>query len=156
MNTEENKTNEICKQIEMSIRNGCENPRRRFGSIAAKIVRDAIWGNKIGMICEECLQPSRDNGRYCCEEHRHYYKRIINQFYFKPRPWYENDRSACGHEGNSSIDHIVPIANGGLEFDRDNLQWMCLRCNISKSGGERYEKMRKNDKLNNFMKEKSQ
>jgi 5-methylcytosine-specific restriction endonuclease McrA len=31
-----------------------------------------------------------------------------------------------------SKDHIVPVTKGGLEFDRENIQWMCLHCNIKK------------------------
>ena len=31
-------------------------------------------------------------------------------------------------------DHIVPIALGGLEFDLDNIQTLCIECNKKKTG----------------------
>jgi HNH endonuclease len=29
-----------------------------------------------------------------------------------------------------SVDHIHPISKGGLEFDRHNVRFLCLRCNV--------------------------
>lgn len=37
----------------------------------------------------------------------------------------------CGTSDNLSIDHIIPVANGG-ENDLSNLQTLCKRCNSSK------------------------
>ena len=55
----------------------------------------------------------------------------MRRFYFGAKPY-------RGRGKGDSIDHILPIANGGLEFDRDNVQWMDLKENIRKSGGKRY------------------
>ena len=41
-----------------------------------------------------------------------------------------------------SKDHILPITRGGLEFDRENIQWMCLPCNIEKSDRTQQEAMK--------------
>jgi hypothetical protein len=57
------------------------------------------------------------------------------RFYGSQHPW--EDRS-----GNS-IDHIKPISMGGLEFDRDNLQWMDLAENIRKGGINRVKAQQK-------------
>lgn len=32
----------------------------------------------------------------------------------------------------ASVDHVKPISRGGLEFDRSNLRFLCLRCNIKR------------------------
>jgi 5-methylcytosine-specific restriction endonuclease McrA len=48
--------------------------------------------------------------------------------------WYEKVR--CPGDGvvedaiRMSVDHIKPIAKGGLELDRTNLRFLCLRCNL--------------------------
>ena len=47
--------NEVCKQIEMAIRTHSENPKRRFGSIRAELIREAMIKYRIGLVCESCL-----------------------------------------------------------------------------------------------------
>jgi hypothetical protein len=134
----ERETNEIVKQIEIAIRTkkkGWNN--RRFNSLQAEFIRQIIWKHKIGkIVCKKCLTRTRDKkkelwshprAKYCCVEHKGYYQRITYKFYFKQEPWKRGD--------GDSIDHILPIVDGGLEFDRDNLQWMDLKENIRKSGG---------------------
>ena len=143
--------NEIVKQIETSIRTSLDPSgewnNKRFGSIQASFVRATILVHDIGMVCRKCLKPeipgSRSRGKYCCPGHRKYYQQIVDAFYFKPTPWNRPN-------GEDSIDHINPIANGGLEFDRDNLQWMDLIENIRKSGGRRYSRRQGIKKLSAF------
>ena len=141
----EQKLNGIVIQIEYALRktNGkwCY---WRFNSIKAETVRQIILENRIGLVCEKCLKPRRV-GRYCCKEHRQYYNQIVQAFYFKPKPIEE--RFGCEHNSMETIDHILPIANGGLEFDRTNLQYMCLLCNLRKSGGKRYADKKAQTKL---------
>lgn len=44
----------------------------------------------------------------------------------------EHDVDSQGNQVKLQLDHIVPIANGGLTRV-DNLQWLCRDCNLSKS-----------------------
>lgn len=118
---------------------------------------------KIGLQCEKCL--NKGMGRYCSNEHSIYYRPITDSLFGNPYPWgyymtdspnlrekegcqegeHNSSEVACPDCGvkkqwiEMSIDHIIPIASGGLEFDRNNLQWMCLSCNCRKSGGKKAE-----------------
>ena len=121
----EHELNELVKQIETICRTTKSGWNySRFGSIQSSFIREIIWKYKIGFICKYCLVDFR--GRYCCPEHSIYYRTINGCMYGSQRPW-------VAGEGNS-IDHIKPISMGGLEFDRDNLQWMDLAENIRKGG----------------------
>ena len=143
MNKEE--LNRIVIQIETSLRKTKGKwSYRRFGSIKAEVIRQIILEERIGSVCEKCLKPRRE-GKYCCKEHRQHYNQIVQAFYFKPKP--TEERFGCEHNSMESIDHILPIANGGLEFDRTNLQYMCLLCNLRKSGGKRYTDKKAQTKL---------
>ena len=125
----EHELNELVKQIETIYRttkSGWNNSR--LGSIPAADVRKIIWKHKIGFICRYCLVDFR--GRYCCPAHSKYYRTINMEFYGRQSPW-------TGIGEGDSIDHITPISIGGLEFDRDNLQWMDLAENIRKGGANR-------------------
>jgi hypothetical protein len=120
--------NELVKQIETIYRttkSGWNNSR--LGSIPASEVRKIIWKHKIGFVCKYCLADFR--GRYCCPAHSEYYRAVNMKFYGRQYPW--------GETHGSSVDHIKPISMGGLEFDRDNLQWMDLAENIRKGGANR-------------------
>jgi 5-methylcytosine-specific restriction endonuclease McrA len=35
----------------------------------------------------------------------------------------------CGATENLSLDHIIPVSNGGHRTDRSNLQILCVPCN---------------------------
>ena len=41
----------------------------------------------------------------------------------------------CGQDANE-VDHIVPLVNGGLPYDLDNLTACCRACNVAKSAKE--------------------
>src|ERR1700733_1592949 len=137
--------NAICKQIEIAYRNQSNRWNVRLRTIRAETVRAVMLKNQLGIQCAECLK-SRISARYCRAEHRAYYQQITNHFYFPQKPiedtGHRNHGSStkrgkvCPHCKKEieelSIDHIVPITKGGLEFDRENLQWMCLSCNIRK------------------------
>ncbi len=43
--------------------------------------------------------------------------------------------AACGRRANE-VDHVVRIADGGAEFDRDNLQPLCHDCHARKTADE--------------------
>jgi 5-methylcytosine-specific restriction endonuclease McrA len=138
--------NALCKEIEIAYRNQSKRWNVRLRIIRAEEVRETILKNQIGVQCAECLK-SRISARYCCSEHRVYYQHITNHFYFPQKPIDDTDPRKYGGSVKRgkvcpnckkeieelSIDHIVPITRGGLEFDRENLQWMCLTCNIRKS-----------------------
>ena len=119
----EHQLNELVKQIETVYRTEKGWNNQRLGSIPAAEIRKLIWKHKLGFVCRYCLVDFR--GRYCCPEHSKYYRAINWEFYGRQYPW--------AGEGES-IDHIKPISMGGLEFDKDNLQWMSLAENIRKGG----------------------
>lgn len=59
----------------------------------------------------------------------------------------------CGFRGDSSQligDHIIPIALGGEEFDLDNVQTLCIRCDKVKTRGDlkKIAEVRRNDRNN--------
>ena len=134
--------NELCKQVEIAFRDDKDRHNVRLGSITAKDVFETMVGHGLGIICPRCIERKmrggiyRNAGKYCSYEHSTYYRRIMLQFYGCPQPL-SGSLSACPscfrpiHD--FSKDHIVPVTKGGLEFDRENIQWMCLTCNIKKS-----------------------
>lgn len=42
----------------------------------------------------------------------------------------------CGKRGRLEVDHIVPVARGGLPYDLDNLQTLCRPCHFAKTAKE--------------------
>ena len=40
----------------------------------------------------------------------------------------------CGKRATHTVDHIIPIKNGGDPWDRSNLQGLCWACNKRKTG----------------------
>jgi 5-methylcytosine-specific restriction endonuclease McrA len=142
--------NEICKQVELLYRKENNRHNVRLRQINPSVIRRILLKYEIGGVqCPYCL-TKRDRQRYCCSEHSRYYISITDRFYGVSRPLdYEKlRRTRWGSEESKvicpscnvklwyremSVDHIVPITKGGLEFDRENLRWMCLTCNIKKS-----------------------
>ena len=45
----------------------------------------------------------------------------------------------CGG-ATHTVDHIVPIMDGGAALDWSNLQGLCQKCNASKTGGQSWKK----------------
>lgn len=151
--------NKMVREIETAYRIEYDLWNKRLRSIQPAKVREIMLKNKIGYQCQKCLTKSR-SGHYCSQDHSFYYKQLTNCFYGQSPPFmyetfdhhgintedYNHEKNtthcpSCGkksHYLEMSIDHILPIANGGLEFDRENLQYMCLSCNCKKSGGKRY------------------
>jgi len=138
--------NELCKQIEVAFRDDSGQRSVRLGSVTAREVFATMLKHGLGMVCPRCVERKvkggvyRRAGKYCSTEHSAYYRRIMLQFYGCPQPM-SGSLSRCPvcykpiHE--FSKDHIVPVSKGGLEFDRENIQWMCLTCNIRKSDSTR-------------------
>jgi len=142
--------NKIVREVEIAYRNKVGYKNCRIRQINPEDVRVILKENKIGMQCEKCL--NKKGGRYCSPAHSDYYRRITNSVYGQNYPFdFESLNkeflkaeglialdvtcAACGIKKswtNMSVDHILPISKGGLEFDRDNLQWMCLECNLKK------------------------
>lgn len=145
--------NMIVREVEIAYRNKMGYKNCRIRQINPGDVRAIMRENKIGMQCEKCL--NKKDGRYCSPAHSDYYRKITNQTYGTSYPLdYELMRKirleidedwqnksievscvACGIKKpypEMSSDHILPISKGGLEFDRENLQWMCLECNLRK------------------------
>jgi 5-methylcytosine-specific restriction endonuclease McrA len=113
----------------------------RLGTITAGEVFATMLRHRIGMSCPKCAERKmrggfyRRAGKYCSAEHSGYYQKIMRQLYECPEP-FSGSLLPCPrcnrHIHDFSRDHILPITRGGLEFDRQNLQWMCLPCNIAK------------------------
>ena len=48
----------------------------------------------------------------------------------------------CGRrvsKGSFHVDHVIPLAKGGDEWDLDNLELSCPECNLKKGAGEEAE-----------------
>lgn len=152
------KLNCIVRQIEIAYRKekGSDHATEgRLRQINPYVVRRIMKENKIGLQCKKCL--NKGGGRYCCAKHSDYYRAITNDVYGNNHPFDfetlkekgENATVLCSnckiekHWAEMSIDHIVPISKGGLEFDRANLQWMCLPCNLRKSNKMEDKKQKK-------------
>ena len=140
--------NELVKQIEVAYRNDNKKWNIRLTQINPEYVREVMLEHKIGLQCDKCLK--KKYGRYCCKEHGKYYREITDCFYGKNYPiviatyprtkqgFTKDIKVECvsckKKQGwySMSIDHIKPITKGGLEFDRENMQFMHLPCNIRK------------------------
>lgn len=156
--------NEVVKSIEIAYRNDKNRWKTRLGAIDSVAMREIMLKHKIGLQCEKCLRKPY-MGRYCCGDHSIYFNRLFRALFWPVYPFSKDELDELpghltdaydhkhdiecpecktkAHWSSMSIDHIVSIASGGLEFDRNNLQWMCLSCNCAKSGGERGEKIAK-------------
>jgi len=146
--------NDIVKAIELAFRQNHSCHSCRIRQINPSEIREIMLRNKIGLQCEKCL-TKKYSGKYCSKEHSEYYTKISFMFYGSNKPFGEIPKECplCNKQiQNESIDHIKPIANGGLEFDRGNLQYACLKCNIQKSGGKRYIDRISQTKITNFVK----
>lgn len=72
------------------------------------------------------------------KEHRRRARKLAAQGSFTFAEWralreqYGNKCLACGSSDRLTIDHIVPLAQGGSNFI-DNIQPLCLPCNSRKS-----------------------
>ena len=142
--------NAIVVQIETAYRNDNNLWNVRLHQINPREVRKIMLKHNIGMQCEKCLLKT-DSEKYCCPEHSTYYGYITGSCYGTPKPfghWTGNNWdipikcALCGKEklkSYMSIDHIIPITKSGLEFDKNNLQYACLSCNIKKSNHTKEE-----------------
>lgn len=134
--------NELCKQIEIAFRGDRGLCNVRLDHMTAEEVFVTMLEHRLGMLCPKCIERKmrggvyHNAGKYCSGEHSSYYGRIMRQFYDCPEPL-SGALLSCPRcykpIHDFSKDHILPVSRGGLEFDRENLQWMCLTCNIKKS-----------------------
>jgi len=74
---------------------------------------------------KRCLQGHQYTGR--CEQCRKAY--TSRAYRAMPRPVMACPE--CGVVAKMTVDHIVPIAQGGTN-EPGNLRWMCLPCNVKK------------------------
>jgi 5-methylcytosine-specific restriction endonuclease McrA len=131
--------NVIMRQIETTYRNEHERWNVRLGTISALYTRRYVLAVPPMSECWRCQKGK-------CR--RHYYFRTwpVELFWARAKPWEPVEysvretetKSTCPRCGilmerqRMSVDHIRPISLGGLEWDRDNLRWMCLKCNVSR------------------------
>lgn len=106
-------------------------------ALTKQLEATGLWHGP-GHDCEECDDPDTGwvvhNWFYWQFEHQHGLRR-------SDLTWAESGLlnrdgwlcANCGADcGLLTIDHIVPVANGGTDI-MDNFQWLCLTCNGSKS-----------------------
>lgn len=57
----------------------------------------------------------------------------------KHSAWYRMKHPLCVKCGQAAhaVDHLVPIARGGAEWDEGNMQSLCERCHNAKTNEER-------------------
>ena len=147
--------NKLVVKIETAYRNDNENWKGRLGILSSDDVRAIMQKHKFGLQCKKCL--NKKGGRYCCKRHSTYYRKVIMEFYGmqSPHPFRNNDVCGiCGKSGGDiySPDHIKPISRGGLEFDKHNLQYTHLRCNLSKNNHTKEEQEQKDQTKKELLK----
>lgn len=90
------------------------------------------------MLCRMCGKRTRDNRHTFCSPR-------CRRDFFMQTDWnlvreviYLRDGGICMKCGkrvnkkNFHVDHIIPIANGGAEWDLNNLELSCPQCNLQK------------------------
>jgi 5-methylcytosine-specific restriction endonuclease McrA len=131
--------NTVMRIVEIRYRDEYERWNVRLGSIGGAYTRSYLREILPFRSCVSC--PS---GR--CPLHSGFRRRVVEGFWRRAIPWTQPSKCPrCGGrlairrpdgtwtEGvKPSVDHILPISKGGLEWDRDNLRWMCLVCNIKR------------------------
>ncbi len=98
-------------------------------------------GNILCLNCEDIITEKR-RYRYCSDE-------CANAFFIKnnhgalKRKLSIERECVCAHckktfrfESELILDHIEPIATGGAEFDEENLQLLCHKCNKIKTAND--------------------
>jgi 5-methylcytosine-specific restriction endonuclease McrA len=74
----------------------------------------------------ELRRKARRRDKWTCR-HCGRTKKELNLLFF---------RTPLNRKAKLVVDHIVPIALGGNEFDIDNLQTLCIDCNREKTKGD--------------------
>lgn len=88
------------------------------------------------------LERYKETGGRCCNAHNEFSKLMRSRRNGnKKSAWYKALKErmakgeevcvACGGNEGLTIDHILPISKGGRTL-RDNVQVMCLECNMAK------------------------
>ena len=90
-------------------------------------------------LCRICGKPTKRN-RTCCDV------RCWRDFFMQTdwqrvrRVVYERDGGLCMKCGKKvdkksfHVDHIIPLSKGGPEWDLNNLELSCIKCNLEKGG----------------------
>lgn len=97
--------------------------------------REDEKGNRLCRVCGKILTGRKTSfcGRRCLRDFwmKTDWKRVRMVVYYR-------DGGICMKCGkgvsldNFHVDHIDPICNGGAEWDLDNLELSCPKCNLSK------------------------
>lgn len=100
-------------------------------------------------LAPRCPHPAVYRGR--CRRHAREWNRQThrNRDVYKSRRWkylrrrilFENPLCPCG-ELATTVDHIVPLKDGGLVLARANLQALCASCHSRKSRSEQLRRGR--------------
>jgi len=119
------------------------NQRKRHISLSNFPPKKDKDGNKICLNCGKIITKPRQR-KYCGLDCANDFFSKHDHVALRSKLLYENDYTCqkCGkkvdwdklYDSSSFIlDHIIPIALGGEEFDRDNLQILCYDCNKKKT-----------------------
>jgi 5-methylcytosine-specific restriction enzyme A len=108
--------------------------------------------------CIACSRPSEPGASRCSKHQRSNWDRYKPAFsaVYKSQQWVElrkrvlREETSCAEEGcqerSTSVDHIVPLAEGGAPYDRSNVRGMCYphhKARSSRQGAEARRKARR-------------
>lgn len=99
-----------------------------------------IQGDKKCRICNSDLKGKRKY--YCSEDCRdlgNMFNWQIVKFLFGRFDKSEGCNFCRKKEVELDVDHIKPINSGGMEFDLDNLRYLCVSCNRGRKKGMKFD-----------------
>jgi len=112
--------------------------RRSHISLSSYSAKVDAQGNKICLNCDGIITARRAK-KYCSDDCTMRFLEKNNHQFMRLAIIKELDGRCekCGQQHQKLIlDHIVPIAVGGAEFDRANLQLLCGPCNKVKTAAD--------------------
>lgn len=135
--------NDIARAVEEVYRN-----ERQLWGVRLRTIR-RVYTERILLREVPPFSECRDCDRRLslfCPRHVWLKERVVESFWNPAIPWstpsecprcgrplsYQQEDGTWVDGEKASVDHIRPISLRGLEWDRDNLRWMCLPCNVSR------------------------
>lgn len=139
----EGRFNRVVRDVETVHRDRYERWGTRIRALTRNEAESALHRVPPFSQCRSCGVSKGVRTRDFCKRHRAFAEAVVEAFWGRAKPWDRvGECPRCGGvifdmvTGNGdlrpSVDHIKPISLGGLEWDRDNLRWMCLKCNVGR------------------------